>query len=190
MRIIALEGLDGAGKTTVLEALKASPRLSSCVFAGEFHSELGKLLKDNKSWLADPFIKLYAFAADRAITYADLSKKYPPGTPVVWDRYLYSAMAYREAERRLGRSRFGFEEAEAVNRYFPAATAIIYMRIPVREAVGRREGDVDLLEKVAECYEELLNANAVPYRVVDATRPPDQVAADVEGAIKDALAKA
>ncbi|WP_315828397.1 MULTISPECIES: dTMP kinase [unclassified Bradyrhizobium] len=188
MKIIALEGLDGAGKTTLFERLKRSKGLPKCVFTGELQSEIGYLLKTKREWLADPLIKLHAFAADRAVTYSLLSKSSASGSIVVWDRYLYSALAYREAELRLGRSSLGLAEATQVNRTFPQAALIIYLEVPIECAIARKGGDPALLEQVDQCYKELLDSMGVPYRKVNGTGSPEAVAADVEGAINDAIA--
>lgn len=187
MKIIAIEGIDGAGKTTVMGHLRTSPALKACTFTGEFSSAIGHSLQNNRSWLSNPLTKLYLFAADRALILHDLcSKDDEPGL-VIWDRYVYSAMVYREAELRLGRSTYGMKEAAMLNSLFPPPDHVILLDIPVAVALVRRAGDKQLLTTAATCYDEILSTRAVPFTRVDASRNELDVANHVERIVLDAL---
>ena len=177
--IIALEGIDGAGKTTVFDSLRRDPELEQFRFTGEFQSNIGRILKENlELWQTDPVVKLYAFAADRAFIFQTLAESRSHHA-VVWDRYVASAVVYREAERRLGWHGYGLEDAQHINKIFPSPVATILLDVDPEIAARRKGGDVRRAEIVREVYAELA-ANDSSYVVIDASRPPAEVLSEVK----------
>ncbi len=178
--IVALEGLDGVGKTALFDTLATDPDLlaAGVHFTGEFKSRAGELLKRQSNWQDDPVLKLYGFAADRAFLFRAIAALEPHPKLIVWDRYVDSAVAYREGEKRLGRSPYGAAEARAINALFPRPVRVLYLSVPVDKTLQRKPGDRLLLEKVATVYDDLARERS--YVTVDATRSADEVANDAK----------
>src|ERR1035438_9898477 len=100
-RLIAFEGIDGAGKSTVVSALPQE--LATCrlpvVVCAERQSPLSFMLSNSALNSLSPFLKTYLFATDRAWTYErEFLPRFASGALVLWDRYVDSAIAYRGAE--------------------------------------------------------------------------------------------
>src|SRR5713226_8650708 len=131
--IVALEGLDGVGKTTLFEKLAADAELQTLGvhFTGEFKSPIGALLKQRPDFQGDPVLKLYGFAADRAFLFHAIAALAPHPALIIWDRYIDSAIAYRVAEKRLGQSPYGAMEARAVNSVFPRPVQVLWLNLPL-----------------------------------------------------------
>jgi thymidylate kinase len=175
--IIALEGIDGAGKTTLMESLRGDPELSEVLFTGEFQSCVGGLLRDTAGWKRDPILKLFGFPADCAFLFKEISSTRPHPRAIVWDRYVDSALAYREAERRLGRSQYGLKEAKDINASFPPPLKVIYLALSPEQALERKHGDAKLLAEAAQVYEEIAAERGDAYTKIDANQSKEEIRA-------------
>jgi dTMP kinase len=176
--IIALEGIDGTGKTTLLQSLRNDPDLSEALMTGEFESCVGRLLKGTAQWEQDPILKLFGFAADRAFRFEEISSLRPRPRVIVWDRYVDSASAYREAEQRIGRFPYGRAEAEDINSLFPAPIKVLYLDLPVSKIRERDKiGRADLLTEVAKVYSEIASDRGGAYVTIDANQSKEEVRA-------------
>ena len=104
--LIVLEGLDGAGKSTQIERLRAHiegrgmkteylhfPRFDAPVYgdliARFLRGELGSVDK------VDPYVVALLFAGDRADAAATIRGWMEQGCVVILDRYVYSNVAYQ-----------------------------------------------------------------------------------------------
>jgi dTMP kinase len=197
--LITLEGIDGSGKTTVWEALSAPDAdvlPEDTVFTREpsetwYGKNVRRSLSDPD---ADSFAELFLFTADHA---DHLSRVVRPalaeGKVVVSDRYSDSRYAYQAAslEGELDRP---IEYIKGVHAPFtrpPDAT--IYFDVPA-EIGADRAGATDklerrgYLERVAQNYERLIEAEPERFVRVDATQAPEDVLASVEDAVEHILA--
>jgi len=198
--LITLEGIDGSGKTTALEALRDAASANDLlpedtVFTREptetwYGKSVRRSLSDPD---ADPFAELFLFTADHA---DHLSRVVRPalddGKVVVSDRYSDSRYAYQAAslEGELDRPMEYIKGVHAPFTRPPDAT--IYLDAPA-EVGADRAGATDklerrsYLERVHANYERLLEAEPERFVRVDATQSPEEVVASVEDAVEHIL---
>lgn len=178
MGLVAVEGIDRAGKTSVVRRLP--DRLSACRvpvhLCAERDSPLGRFLTPQELPRLSPFMKTYLFAADRAWTYEQVCEPaLGRGELVIWDRYVASALVYRKVESHFHPGKVDYSLVEALNRPFPAADLTLVLDIGVATAVQRsaalgESGNYppSFLEMVRAEY---LSLRGGPVRVVDAEPP-------------------
>jgi dTMP kinase len=183
-RLIAVEGIDGAGKTTLAEGLsRARPELVVLREPGgaAVSERIRELVKD-PALEVSPRAEALLYAAARAELVA--SKLLPlleAGTTVVLDRYVDSSLAYQGAGRELG-----VAEIAALNAFATGglvADLTLYLRVPPAVGAARRGGE-DRLERAGDAFfarvvaaYDALAAATDRYVVLDGTRAPDAVLA-------------
>src|SRR6266542_637942 len=151
--VIAIEGLDGSGKTTVWNRLKEDPDLSSLYFTREMLSPVGEAIRNDPEWRHDILFKLFAFPADRAWLVRRIESLDWTPKGVVWERYVDSAIVYRGAEYDLRRTQVTAEWTAELNSVFPPAVKTLYFEVPVEEALRRKpDSDPQLLAAVERRY--------------------------------------
>lgn len=135
---IAFEGIDNSGKTTLAEAF-LEYLLDKGVRAEltkELTTPVGQVIKGAfaKGIHLSGHMKTYLFAADRLERYESLMRREEKNEKpdlVIWDRYVYSALAYRAAEG------IDPEWAQMVNRPFPPAKRGYYLDVTSEESIRR-----------------------------------------------------
>jgi len=202
-RLITIEGLDGAGKSTL---------------AGGLHSALGErgvrveLLREpggvglseriralvmDPALTVDPRAEALLYAAARAqLVRERLHPLLHAGVVVLLDRFVDSSLAYQGGGRELG-----IEEVRAINRFATGDLApdrTLLLRISPADGRSRqdqRASEPDRLEleqdsffeRIAAAYDELAQAEPERVCVLDACLPPTRVLGDALGAIEDLL---
>jgi dTMP kinase len=193
---VTFEGIDRSGKTTqaglLVDALgdeALGVREPGGTAAGE---KVRELLKDPDVPLS-PESEALLFAAARSELVAEvILPALQEGRVVVSDRFLDSSLAYQGGARGLG-----IEDVERVNTFATRGLKpdlTILLDLSPADAAGRvgesdrfeDEGE-ELQEAVGAAYEHLIEADPERWRRIDATRPPDEVHADVLAAVKEAL---
>ena len=179
-RFIVIEGIDGAGKTSVAKALAS--RLNElgipCIYTYEPNSpELIEFL--NKAGpKAGPIFETLLIAADR---YYHLESVVKPamrqGKYVVSDRYVYSSIAYQGAQ---GVPR---DWIVSVNRFALEPDIALYLDVPAEVGYARKrhsdtripylESSKEFLERVRLEYLRLVNRGEL--MLIDATKPFEDV---------------
>ena len=191
-RLIALEGIDGCGKST--QAAILADRLGAVSTFEPGATPLGgalrTLLLGTDGATVAPRAEALLMAADRAQHVADvLEPALDAGRWVVTDRYSASTLAYQGFGR-------GLELADLVPLVGWATGGLrpdltVLFDLPVEVAASRRVGArADRMEaeglafqqRVADGFLELA-AGDDPWLVVDATDPVDVVAASVWDAV-------
>ncbi len=188
--LVTLEGIDGSGKTTVWESLRAA-RGDGFAFTREpTDSWLGEAVRrsidDDDS---DPLAELFLFTADHA---DHLSRVVKPalerGEVVVSDRYSDSRYAYQGAALE-GVVTRPMEYVRGIHQPFTVQPdATIYLDVDP-ETGAARSGATDKLEQsaflaqVRANYEALVDSQPGRFVRVDATQPPETVIEDVEDAL-------
>ena len=129
--IIVFEGLDNSGKTTLIEKLSDAISINYKVKTSkEFDTDIGYVLKSGlKDSKYSPQMKALLFAADRQQRLDELQKE--DYDIILFDRYLYSAIAYRQSE--------GLDEKwiRTLNQFNPKEDLGFYIDITVDESIRR-----------------------------------------------------
>ena len=191
--LVTLEGLDGSGKTTVWERLRADREAGYTFTREPTRSWYGDAVRRSiETGGADPVAELFLFTADHA---DHLSRVVRPalerGDVVVSDRYSDSRYAYQGAAIA-DRVEGPVEYVKDVHRPFtrPPDRTIFLDVDP--ETAAERSGATNKLEQieflaaVRENYEALIDAEPDRFRRVDAHQDLEAVTADV-AAILDGL---
>jgi dTMP kinase len=191
-RLIAFEGIDGAGKSTVVSALP--PELAGCklpvVLCAERQSPLSFLLSSNALSSLSPFLKTYLFATDRAWTYErEFLPQFTSGALVLWDRYVDSAIAYRGAELSRTSSPVDIDFVHQINIPFRQPDITFFVSVRPEVATARiskhrpnEPSDAEFLRLVAKQYARL--AHLRHYVTVDGERNAQEVVKDIADRIR------
>ncbi len=186
-RLIALEGIDGCGKSTQAQLL--AERLAALLTfepgATALGSSLRRLLLDAGEGPVATRTEALLMAADRAQHVAEVvAPALETGTWVVTDRFSASTLAYQGYGRGLDPAALAGLIHWATGGVAPDATVLI--DVPVEVAASRRRGTPDdrlegqggeFQQRVADGYRQLAAEATTPWVVVDGSGPVDEVAA-------------
>ena len=194
-RLLAFEGVEGAGKSTQLELLRRElvARGHEVVVTREpGGTPVGERIR---AVLLDPAAEMHArteallFAAARAeLVERVIRPALERGAVVLCDRYLDSSLAYQGGARGLGR-----EPVAAVNRWATGdllPDLVILLDLDPAEGLARRRGtrdrierqDADFHARVSDAFRALAAADPKRFAVVDAAGAVEEVAARVQAA--------
>ncbi|MEM1526361.1 MAG: dTMP kinase [Ignisphaera sp.] len=180
--LVAIEGIDGAGKTTVAKKLveKLKELGYNAVYTYEpFSSPFSEALKKyiEEAGEVEAEIETLAMALDRLF---HVKKVIEPllknGYIVITDRYIHSSLAYQGARG------IDIEWIKTVNKYAIEPDLVIYLKVPLEvalERIKKKESkwkyfeDVNRLKKVQEIYELFASRGALI--AIDATQNIDKV---------------
>ena len=203
--LVSLEGPEGAGKTSVLEALipiledrgieVLSTREPGGVLIGE---KIREVILDPSHTQMDPKTELLLYIASRR---QHLVEKVLPalaaGKLVIMDRFIDSSVAYQGFGRGLDKEAIDWLNEFATDGLKPDLT--LYFDIEVEEGLARiatnsdreinrldMEG-LDLHRKVRRGYLSLLEKEADRIVKIDASLPLDQVIANTQQLLFDRM---
>ena len=192
---VTFEGIDGSGKSTQADLLRVRLEAEGIDVLGTREpggTELGEKIRDLllHGGHVTAWAEALLYAASRAQHVEELVRPaLARGAWVVCDRYLDSSVAYQGVARGLGLDRVLDLNLAAVGGLLPDRTFLL--ELAVSELPERLRGDHDRLEqeaddfhaRVGEGYREL--AARYPERIVvlDAARPPEELAEEVYGAL-------
>ncbi len=198
---IALEGGEGAGKTT--QARMVAIWLREQGFDVETTREPGAtkvgmrlraLLLDTTHAGMSPRAEALMYAADRAEhVSAVIEPALARGAVVITDRYVDSSLAYQGAARGLRTEDVAWLSRWATGGLTPDLT--ILLDLPPQAGLGRRARSADRLEAEPSEFHErvrtgfLALARAEPdrYMVLDATRPAAELSEEIRDRLRDML---
>ena len=184
-RLITIEGIDGAGKTTLAEGImRAHPTLTLLREPGGVvvSERIRDLVKDPRLTV-DPRAEALLYAAARAqLVHERLLPLLDAGRDVLLDRFVDSSLAYQGAGRGLG-----IAEIAELNRFATAGVApdlTLYVRVDPHTGAARRAG-ADRLEQagdaffsaVVAAYDAIAAQEPARIVVLDGGQPPDDVLA-------------
>ncbi len=201
--LITIEGLDGAGKTTLAQGLtrEIAARGRSVELLREpggvhLSERIRELVKD-PALTVSPQAEALLYAAARAqLVQERLLPLLDAGALVLLDRFVDSSLAYQGAGRELGVEQIRAINLLATGGLQPDRTLLLRISPQTgRTRQGTRALALDRLElegegffaRIAAAYSDL--ARAEPQRIVslDAERPPEEVLGDALAAIEDLL---
>jgi dTMP kinase len=202
-RLITIEGLDGAGKSTLAAALlrELAARGTAAHLlrepGGVDVSERIRALVQDPSLTVSPRTEALLYAGARAeLVHERLAPLLARAELVLLDRFVDSSLAYQGAGRALG-----VEQVRAINLFAtgglqPDRTLLLRIAPAAGRARQReraltpdrleRESD-DFFARVADAYDDLARADPGRIRTIDAAQPPERVLADALAALADLL---
>ena len=200
-RLITIEGIDGAGKSTLAGALRdalvargvdvVALREPGGVAVAE---RIRSLVKDPGLEIA-PRTEALLYAASRAQLVVEVVEPaLAAGRVVLLDRYVDSSLAYQGAGRGLGVEAVAAINAFATGGLVADRTLLLSIGVAAgRARMGGREGAPDRLEReadpffaaVAEAYAELAAREPERVRVLDGGATEERVLAEALEAIGD-----
>jgi dTMP kinase len=202
-RLITIEGIDGAGKSTLAAALARELRARGAPVellrepGGVALSErIRELVKDPRLTVGAPAEALLYAAARAQLVQERLQPLLAGGALVLLDRFVDSSLAYQGAARGLG-----VEQVAAINRFatgglLPDRTLLLRLDPATGRARQRdRAHEPDRLERehdgffaaIAAAYEQIALAEPRRVRVIDAQQPPEEVLGAALDAVGDLL---
>lgn len=199
-RLLVLEGIDGAGKTTQADLLEKRLRGDGIrvVRAREpggtsIGERVRELLLDARRSRMDARTELFLYMASRAQLVAEvIQPALRRGRHVLLDRYYYSTAAYQGAGGHVGMLQV-LDLAERIAG-FPVPDRVVLLDLDPRFGLNRMKRTKDRMERKGLEYLARVRRGflslAKPRRnfaVVKAVRPVGEVAEDVYRAVSDVL---
>jgi dTMP kinase len=202
-KLITIEGIDGAGKTTLAQALLAALRergLDATLLrepGGVRAAErIRELVQDPEARIGARAEALLYAAARAQLVEEALAPLLNAGRHVLLDRFVDSSLAYQGAGRNLG-----IDAVRAINEFgtgglVPDRTLLLQVTTDLGRARSRgRTEPLDRLERqpdaffdrVATAYTELAAAEPRRIRLIDASQEPDVVLEAALEAVDDLL---
>lgn len=183
---ITFEGIDGSGKSTLIELLAAEMKKRKLKFrklrepgGTPLGEELRTLLASQKS--ITPVAELALFIAARAQLMQNVIKPaLDNGEHVISDRYADSTLAYQGYGRGLDKTLIRRMNDVATQSIVPDLTCLL--DLPVEQAAKRRSTNLDRIEREASTFHERVRkgyialAKAEPKRwlVLDSRKKPEE----------------
>ena len=199
-RLITLEGGEGAGKSTVLETVRAQLAqrgIDVLVTREPGGTPSGEAMR---AVLLDPGLKglcaeselLLMFASRAQLVREVVVPALTAGRWVLSDRFTDASFAYQGGGRGQPVERIADLERWAAAGVQPHLTLLLDLPVAdgMRRANGRGSADriemenVDFFERVRAAYRRRAAAEPGRFRVVDASRPLERVLDDVRGNIE------
>lgn len=195
--LITIEGIDGAGKSTLAAGLAAA--LPGATLLREpggvvLAERIRTLVKDPALTVGGRAEALLYAAARAQLVEEALGPLLDAGQLVLLDRFVDSSLAYQGAARGLG-----VAEVAAINRFAtagiaPARTLLVRLDpVVARERQGERGERPDRLEQegdaffraIAAAYDAFATAEPDRFRILDGSLAPDAVLAAALAAVAD-----
>jgi dTMP kinase len=186
---IALEGLEGCGKST--HTTRLGQHLDAVITrepgGTPIGAELRAILANPENVEMDRRTEALLMAADRAQHMAQvIAPALERGQHVVSDRSIYSTLAYQGYGRQLGTTDLLAISTWALRDRLP--DIVIYIDVPtdvLNERLAKRDLDrferegADFFARIAQGFSELRQADPERWIVIDGTMPKDDVEADI-----------
>jgi dTMP kinase len=190
-KLITIEGIDGAGKTTLATGLGAALQ-DRGIDVRTLREPGGVATAERvRALVKDPGLRIGAraeallYAAARAqLVEEAVAPALAAGTWVLLDRFVDSSLAYQGAGRSLGIDAVGAINEFATGGLRPDRTLLLTIEPDIGRARSRARAEpADRLERedasffsaIAGAYLDLWRQQPERIRRVDASRPPDEV---------------
>jgi len=181
-RIIAIEGINGIGKTEAIRNCR--PHLdvhqTNFWFGHELQDGIGLQFREmlhRGTELTPPAMALL-FASARIDSYTRRCREHPDGAVLVYDRFLWSSLSYHSV-------RCDPLWVRGINQHSPAADLNILLDADPKLLTRREDRtklpkmfpkDAEFLQQVRENFLDLVRQNPGHAVVLDAMQPPGELA--------------
>jgi dTMP kinase len=177
-KIIVIEGIDKAGKTTQAKLLQEKLRAKCIRFDfPDYSTPVGKEIKqflDGKRGYSDE-VKMILLSANRWEKKAEIERVIGKGTTIIMNRYYQSNLVYGISKG------LKLDWLLALDKGLPGADLVIVIDIKTNTLVTRSkhgiidtfEKDLDLIRKVKKNYRIL--ANKFNWSIIDGEKSVDDV---------------
>ena len=185
--LVAVEGIDGAGTTTLTRELKDALSSKNIPFTAGFEPTdgvIGKIIRTALSGKEDlcPETLALLFSADRRehlYGKNGIQEALKAGQVYITDRYWFSSLAYQTLDS-------DWDWVDYLNAPYPLPGHLIFAGIPVDEAqkrLSRRDGqdifdEAALQYRVVEAYEKAIGAyedSGMKVLRLDSTKTPHEL---------------
>lgn len=193
-RFIAIEGIEGSGKTTQAKRLvkELNRRGLKAIYTREpTRTPIGRLTKKilYGKVKVPPIALQYLFSADRAVHVEEIEAHLKAGTIVVTDRYFWSSVAYGVSDLD-GTTDFYLTVFSLLSFYhqFIVPDITFFLDIPTKEAVSRIEerkkeqeiyDDSKKLLSINKAYDMLVERFSEYFTVIKGKQPIEKVTEDL-----------
>ncbi len=200
-RLITIEGLDGAGKTTLADSLTAALEDRGIAVRTlrepggvEASERVRRLVKDPELRIGARAEALLYAAARAQLVEEALQPLLEAGSWVLLDRFVDSSLAYQGGGRGLGLGPVEAINLLATGGLEPDRTLLLWIDPELGRARAQGRGEApdrlereqrDFFEAVAAAYQELAAVNPNRIRTIDAAQAPEQVLDQALRAIAD-----
>ena len=180
---IVFEGIDGAGKTTQINALKKWLEDSGIeveAIVEPTDSDIGKLIRKmlRKPNATKENIQKslgLLFAADRILLMDKIDNEEYCNKVIISDRSFYSSLAYQEP----------LDWISEINKYAKKPDLVLLLDIDINLAIERCSGEDEFekksfLSNVKNKYLDLANDN---FRIINANNGPNKVQSDIRKSV-------
>lgn len=204
-KLIVVEGIDGAGKTT--QAKEVVKRLNKEGINAAYTKEptdqvIGQFIREkilSGNMEINPLALQYLFNADRVMHMEKIEKLLEKGMIIVMDRYFWSSVAY------------GLADLEEVTDWYLTAFSVLsfyhqfilpdmslFLKVSPEIALQRIKGSgkhseiydtAEKLPKIEKNYENLMKEFPEAFTVLDAERDFEEITIDIVSRIKTQLSK-
>jgi dTMP kinase len=200
-RLITIEGIDGAGKSTLAEALLATLRARGvdAVMLREpggvpTAERIRALVKDPGAVIGARAEALLYAAARAQLVSERLEPALAAGETVLLDRFVDSSLVYQGVGRWLGLDAVRAINAFATHGLTPDRTLLLVLAPQLGRARSRVRGerpdrleqeDDVFFERIAAAYERLAESDPKRIRPIDADQPTEAVLAGALDELSD-----
>lgn len=187
---LAIEGVDGAGKSTVAAAVVEEFRRRGREVVAvrepggtDIGEEIRRLLLHGDEMA--PWTEALLFAAQRAqLAAAVIRPALDRGATVVSDRTYFSSLAYQGGARGLGVDKVRAVNEAGLDGVVPDLVIVLWLdpddALARQQGVDRIGGEGgDFQSRVAATYQNLASADPASVVIVDAGRPLDEVVTEI-----------
>jgi len=182
--LVAIEGIDGTGKTTLQHALARQWRAQGMrVLELQEPSRGPTGQRARRTSGRDPWTAAMAFTGDRRHQRSRIVQALRRGTVVLLDRSFYSTLAYQGSALPPGRRR-ELERMQHEATIVPDRVVLLTLPLNLSQARMRHRGGVqdpterhEVLRRASRVYRQL--ARNLGWLVLDARRTPQQLIAQL-----------
>lgn len=196
--LIAIEGIDGAGKTTQAKLVAEELSKSSNVHLTKNPTDglIGKFIREVLAGKVDipPVSFQYLFSADRQVQQEEIVNELKEGKIIITDRYFWSAIVYGIVDRegldfdQAGNLLLVSQGILSMYHQFLLPDLTIFLDIPMKVALERInlkkiEKEIyeneEKLKKIEKGYKWLINKFPKEFTIIDGTKSEKEITQEI-----------